>query len=247
MANQPIGGAPAGQIVVTLGLRILRGLRNARSMRTIIITVVPWLLLACSRPLADSACPETPAPLPEAGVMLDAELRELASSAATLERLEFRLDESGAVIKQAVYHDARAALPEPVLAHAEREFPGGRVLHYESERYAELGPVHEIELETVDGRECELAGRADGSLLYTECAIDPSGLPEAVAAALAVAVPDAAVVKAKHKRVVGAEPRFIVELGASEGRSLVLQLSPEGAVLAKHWRMRAVVELPAGE
>jgi uncharacterized membrane protein YkoI len=174
---------------------------------------------------------------------LEASIVRTATSAKDVARLKLRLDAQGAVVKQALYHGDRTVIPEAVLALAERTHPGAKAVHYESEIYADLGEVFEVEVETSDGRRCEVASRPDGTLLYEECQLDPGELPPPVAQASASAFPGAEILEAEHKKTADGTETYSVEL-KHDGREYYLILSADGTISQRLLRVPALVEIP---
>jgi hypothetical protein len=107
--------------------------------------------------LATAACGAAPAPAPAPPSLdgpghLDARLARGAAEYLGVRKIKLRLQKSGSVDKFAVYHGDAAAVPDPVKALAAARFPDASVSHYEHERYADLGEVHEVEVRLKDGR-----------------------------------------------------------------------------------------------
>jgi hypothetical protein len=173
---------------------------------------------------------------------LHAELLAVARSGAKVEKVRVRVDASGAIVKQGIYHDDASAIPSSVAALVEQKYPGAKPKYYETEHYAEHGVVHELEFETADGQACELAVKAGDALLYTECEIDPATLPEPVAARVAAVAPGAKILEAERKTGDGGE-HYTIEV-EQDGRELYLHIGSDGALQGKHLRIPAIVEVP---
>ena len=184
----------------------------------------------------------------EAGAkeVLRAEILQVATEAPKVETMKLRFDSSGALVKQAVYHDDAAAVPEAVRALAEQTYPRAKVTGYETEHYADRGEVFEVELETGENRHCEVAATAEGVLVYTECRVDARELPAPVAERVTALFADGEILEAEHKTL-GAEgsegEEYSVEVKHA-GREYYLRIASDGSLLSKHLRVPAVVELP---
>lgn len=173
---------------------------------------------------------------------MDPTLVQAAMGASKIDKIKLRIDEDGSFVKQAVYHDNAAAIPEVVKAKALEVFPGAKIVFYESEHYADAGVVHEVEVETTDGRHCEVSATPDGTLRYQECHLDPAKLPAPVAAKIAELYPSAKILEAEHKQGPSIDALTVeVEDG---GREFYVQLSPAGEVQSIHLRVKAIVEIP---
>ena len=136
--------------------------------------------------------PTTPA---RPGTTFDATLMQTAQTAKGVTELRVYLDEQGVSRKLAVYHGDASKMPKPVLALAEKMFPGATILAYEHEYYAEFGAMYELELKTASGEDVELSAKADGTLHYVERAFDQSTKPldEKVKQAIAAKLPGASI------------------------------------------------------
>lgn len=174
---------------------------------------------------------------------LDPELVALAVRVGNVERVAMRLGADGSVEKLAIYHGSAEDIPEVVRQLAEERFPGGAVVVYESERYADGARVHEVEVRTADGRECEVAGRDDGSLVYEECEMPAAELPAPVRAAVDRTVAGGEIVEAERKQGPGID-QYNVEVRVGEGPLQYLRLRPDGELLGHAIQVPATVELP---
>ena len=216
-------------------------------MRRRALVLLP-LVFGCST--ATDGTPETPtAATPSVAMSADVAsggLHEAVAKAAvtakTVEEFEFRMDENGALIKQAVYHDDASAISEAVKAKAMEVFPGANIESYETEWYADVGEVHEVEVQTADGQECEVSATPDGTLRYKECELDLAKVPPQITAAIESAYPGAKILEVETKQgpamdVVTAE----IEVGGVE---YYLHMKPDGALESVHKRVEALVEIP---
>jgi hypothetical protein len=172
-------------------------------------------LLAKSVPPA----PETPASEPVAvgPGQLDPEIVRAAASGAS--KLKLELEADGTVRKLAVYHHDAAALPAVVTARAMEVYPGAEIRMYETEFYREHGRVFEVEVLTKDKQVCELSAKADGTLVYNECEVDPKTLPEPVKAGIAAAAPGLEIREAETKTYADGKLEFVVEVARPAAKS----------------------------
>jgi hypothetical protein len=165
-----------------------------------------------------------------------------AAKSPTVVRMKVRFDDAGAIVKQSVYHGDRSIIPQPVLDLAEQTYPGSKVMHYETEHYADFGPVSEVEVETADAKLCEVAARPDGELVYTECHIGVGELPESVSARVKATFPEGKILEAERKSGPDVD-EFTIEVEVG-GQQFYLRIAPDGTLTAKLVRVTAVVELP---
>ena len=165
-----------------------------------------------------------------------------AITAKTVEEFEFRLDERGALVKQAVYHDDASAISDAVKAKALELFPGATISDYETEWYAGVGEVQEIEVETADGRECEVSALPDGTLRYEECELDLASLPTQITAAIASAYPGGKILEAETKK--GPDLDVITVEVEAGGTEYYVHMAPDGEIQSVHKRVEAIVEIP---
>lgn len=202
------------------------------------------LSLACERAATTTPEPATTATGSGAAASssLDAELVAIARKQGVAQKAKLRVDGSGNLQKQSLYHSDAAAVPEAARALVEKRWPGAKVRGYESERYAEHGRVDEIEVTTAEGAECELAVKQDGSTLYEECRIALDAMPPAVASKVAALFPDGSIHEAETKKGEGVD-ELTIEVTAG-GKEYYLRMRPDGEVLAKLLRIPAVLEVP---
>ncbi len=177
-----------------------------------------------------------------AGSGLHEAVAKTAVTAKTVDEFEFRLDETGALVKQAVYHDDAASIPEAVKAKAAELFPGSTVQHYETEWYATEGVIYEVEVKTADGRECEVAAAPDGTLRYEECELEPANVPTQITAAIASAYPGGKILEVETKK--GPDLDIITAEVEAAGVEYYVTMTPDGGIEAVHKRVEALVEIP---
>ncbi len=209
------------------------------------LMVLP-LLSACSTASDGmTEAPTTPAAAMNAGVA-DSGLHEAVAKAAvtatTVEEFEFRLDESGALVKQAVYHDDASAISDAVKAKAMEEFPGATIESYETEWYADVGEVHEVEVRTADGQSCEVSATPDGTLRYKECELDLAKVPAQITAAIESAYPGGKLLEVETKQ--GPAMDVVTAEVEVNGIEYYVQLKPDGALQRVFKRVEAIVEIP---
>jgi hypothetical protein len=213
------------------------------------LRILPLTLVALAFACQDAAQTPTTQPCEPAAPKTDGVSAPIldqgtadAAKGPTVERMKLRFDDAGAIVKQAVYHEDKSAIPEPVLALAEKTFPGSRQRRYETEYYADLGQVFEVEVDTADAKMCEVAARPDGELVYTECRLDPRELPEPVSARVSATFPDGKILEAERKSGPKVD-EFTVEVEVGT-RQFYLRVAPDGTLIAKLVRVPAIIELP---
>jgi hypothetical protein len=205
-----------------------------------------FLLAACDKQ-GDTRCPET-APQPgaggsaSAGLAVDGELVGLASGGQAT-KFKLRVDERGASMKQSLYHGDGSGIPAPVIALANERFAGAKIERYESELYADLGRIYEVELTTTDGRRCEVAASAEGKEHYTECQIAPDSMPAPIRDAIAKLYPDGKVLEVETKKGPSVD-ELTVEVQLAAGGEHYVRLAPDGKLIARYARVPAVLEVP---
>jgi len=166
----------------------------------------------------------------------------IAVTATTVEEFEFRLDDHGALIKQAIYHDDASAVSEAVKAKALELYPGATIVAYETEFYADAGIVHEVEVKTADGRECEVSATPEGTLRYQECELEMANVPAQISAAVKSAYPEGKLLEVETKKGPGLD-QVTAEV-ESGGVEYYVTMSPAGTIEAVHKRVEALVEIP---
>lgn len=172
---------------------------------------------------------------------LDREIVETAITAANVQKVKIRVDASGGIVKQSLYHDQQSAIPAKVLELAKTKFPSGTIRHYETELYADRGRIYEVEVDD-GGKHCEVAATPEGAEVYVECEVDPATLSAEAKATIEKVAPGGKVVEAETKK--GPELDEItveVEVGGGE---LYLRLRSDGSLVQALRRIPAVVEVP---
>jgi hypothetical protein len=222
--------------------------RGAKAHHVEMLRALSLSLVVFSFACHDAASSSTTQPCEGAGTKADGASAGMtqpiadAAKGATVERMKVRFDDAGAIVKQSVYHADRSGIPQAVLDLAEQTYPGGQTKHYETEHYADFGPVFEVEVETADAKLCEVAARPDGELVYTECRIDAGELPEPVSARVSATFPEGKILEAERKSGPEAD-EFTVEVEVG-GREFYLRIAPDGTLIGKLVRVPAIVELP---
>jgi hypothetical protein len=179
---------------------------------------------------------------PQTGTAVHADIIATSRSAKGVEKVKLRTDAAGKLVKQAVYHLDASRVPEPVKELAKKEFPGSKPVRYETEIYADIGAVFEVEVQTKDGKRCEVAANAEGVLRYKECRVKAKELPMEVTRKLGELHPKGKIVEAETKK--GPEiDEVTVELQEG-GRAFYVRLQPDGTVIQTLLRVPAVLEVP---
>lgn len=205
-------------------------------------SLLPMLavLVACGpKPSAPTTPPDDATAT--AAAALDGEIVETAINATTVQKMKVRVDGSGSIVKQSVYHDRQGSIPAPVLELAKSRFPGATVRHYETELYADRGRVYEVEVDD-GGKLCEVAATPAGQEVYTECQVDPTTLAAEVMATIEKVAPGGKVVEAETKK--GPEVDEITVEVERAGGQVYLRLQPNGTLIQAFRRIPAVVEVP---
>lgn len=200
------------------------------------------LAAACHHAKPTATPGDTPPVAGSSTAGLDAEIVAIAAKPGAATKFKVRVDGSGAIQKQALYHNDAEAIPAEIRAKAEARWAGSKASRYETELYAEHGRVHEVEVTLPDGKMCELAVKSDGTELYEECHVDAAALPGPVAAKVEELFPGGKVVEAETKKGATMDELTIeIELN---GQEFYLRCKPDGTVLAKLVRIPGVLEVP---
>ncbi|MBX7083771.1 MAG: hypothetical protein K1X88_31465 [Nannocystaceae bacterium] len=209
----------------------------------LLLCIVPTSL-AC-RPAGTTAATTTPGggePSASTSAAIDPDLVAIARRPGVAIKAKLRVDASGALQKQSIYHRDAQAIPESVRSKTLARWPDAAIVRYESERYADRGRVHEVEVQLPSGQQCELAVADDGGELYEECRIEASALPAPVAAQVTAMFPDGTVHEAETKKGPGLD-ELTLEIAAG-GQEYYVRIAPDGKVLSKLLRIPAVLEVP---
>ena len=214
-------------------------------MKPRIVLPLLFLLAACDKQ-GETRCPEPTqaqggAPS-SAALAVDGELVRLAGGGQAI-KFKVRVDERGASMKQSLYHGDGSGFPAPVLALANERFAGAKIERYESELYADLGRIYEVELTTTDGRRCEVAASAEGKEHYTECRLTPETMPPAIRDAIAKLYPDGKVLEVETKKGPTVD-EVTVEVQLAAGGEHYVRLAPDGQLIARYARVPAGLEVP---
>ena len=176
---------------------------------------------------------------------LNHELLSLAKNAHGTRKIELHSDQNGTITKMSVYHQDVSRVPEAIRKLAERQFPDSKVISMETENYADAGLVYEVEVESPDGKRCEVSALPDATLRYTECRLSSDGLPAAVSQRIAATVPNGTIEELevlKGPSIAGGEEyRAEVKLGGVEH---YLRISPSGELLRHGIVVPASIEVP---
>lgn len=193
---------------------------------------------SCPEP-PKQVCPEPPPPPPLGLGKLDRAFFDRALAMKKREKLELKVNLDGSIGEIELYHGDPEALPQVVRDLAEKTFPKGKVLHYETEVDAG-GDIFEVEVD-FKGKECEVSARADGTLLYTECEESTKDLGPILGPSVAKGFPGAKVVGLKKISRPEAES-FEVEL-MIDGEEHEVEFDAAGQVTAHVRKIPAVLEI----
>ncbi len=196
-----------------------------------------------AQPTAEPAPPQPTTARAAGPGQLDPELAKLASSAKGVHKIKLRFDDQGRVQKLAIYHEDATQLPAEVTKLALEKFPGATVRYYESEHYADLGRVHEVEVRTKDGRSCELSRTAAGKTLYTECELAIDAVPAPVSKAIAQAFPKGKIIGAEQKDWADGRKHCHLKVEVDKTVHYVV-LELDGKILERYLRIPATVDIP---
>ncbi len=175
---------------------------------------------------------------------IDGELVGAAIMNKDTHKLKLTVNRDGNLRYMAVYHRDESKIPEAVLKAASAAFDGGEIQYYESEHYAELGRVFEVQYKTKDGRECEYSAKADGAHVYTECKLDPNDVPpDVMAGATGKLAGGVQIKEAEHtKRADGSEEYGLVF--TYQDAELKYYVAPDGTVNRRERRIPAQISVP---
>lgn len=214
---------------------------------------LPSLALLCACTTSGAATEGTTPPTTSEAASMTAEgsagesalAPEVVSAATgtdTVFKMKIRVDGDGTVVKQSTYHRNEAAIPQAVLDLAEQKFPGAKKTHFETEVYADLGVIYEVEVDN-GGTECEVAAREDGTEVYTECHLDPATLSDAIKATIESVAPGGKVLEAESKKGPDVPEEFSIEV-EHDGKELYLRIAADGSLVQAMRMVPAVVEVP---
>ncbi len=195
---------------------------------------------------APMECPEvTPQPAAEgAPALFDPALVQVAQTAQGTHKIKLFFDAEGRPIKQAVYHRDFKLMPEAVRKTVEAEAPGGELIAAESELYAGVGRVFEVEVKLPDGRELEVSVKEDGTLYYVERKLDPKLLADSVRATVEATVPGGTIDEVETKKGPDMDVTLL-EVIDPQGVQHYLRFAPGGKLVGHTLRFTAQVEVPA--
>jgi len=214
--------------------------------------LLPVVLLVSCSTATETTDPSTQPPAAASAVAapsgasgtatLDAEIAQTAVRAARVDEIKLRLADDGRVLKQSLYHGDAASIPQPVKDLAAERFPKAAIKGYETELYADLGRVYEVEVLEEGSMPCEVAATPEGKEVYTECEIDPATLSAAAKATLDALAPGGTILEAETKVGEGVD-ETTVEVETAGGE-LYVRLDSAGALIQAMRRIPAVVEVP---
>lgn len=158
-------------------------------------------------------------------------------------RAKLHVTADGSVRKVTVYHRDPAAVPAAIRELAMQRFPGGKVESYETELHDAAGWVHEVEITTAEGRNCEISASEPARLRYVECRIANEEVAPALLERALELVAGGALQEAEtHEGENGDDVRL--EL-LREGVVHYVVLDPTGTVLQHELRLPAILGVPA--
>lgn len=166
-----------------------------------------------------------------------------AARSATAKEVEIDLAQGGAFAKVAVEDTSVAEVPAAVRKLAETTYPGGTLTEYEREVYTDGALIHEVEVKTADGKECEVSASEAGVLRYTECKMKPEELPEPVKKALEAAAPSPEIKEAELRKSADGNDEYRVEV-KSGGRTWYLRFKADGTIIGKSVILEAEITIP---
>ncbi len=162
---------------------------------------------------------------------MQGKMATLLQHEASANEFKVVLNQDGRFAKLSVYHRNSHHLPQPVQALANER--GFQVEKIESEHYDKHGDVYEINFEK-DDRECELAIKADGQVLYEECEIDPKELPQQVHDAVTASFSQPVTIDEAETSRLGDKAETPIDHyrveAKDEKQTFYLEVSPEGVV-----------------
>jgi glyoxylate carboligase len=144
------------------------------------------------------------------------------------------------VRKFSVYHRDAKMVPQIVKDAAKKLFGAAPIQYFESEQYADLGQVFEIEVKTAAGEE-EAAFKPDGTLVYREKALTQANLPGQLLKVAQGLVPNGKMVEAEHKKGPAID-EFAIKFDVN-GVSHYVRLKADGTVINHAKRIPASVEV----
>ena len=171
---------------------------------------------------------------------------ESGASEGELGGIKIRTDDAGGIRKLAIYHREQGAVPDWLLDRVEQEWPGAQVRAFETEWYAEVGRVYEVEVVTAEGRACEWSVGAGGIARYSECELAVSELPAAVRARVESELPGGTIEEAELRRAdrAPAEDGSVSMEVRRNGREYYLRVRADGSLAELLVRVPAIVEIP---
>ena len=150
------------------------------------------------------------------------------------------LEPGGGVRGLSIYHVNAEAIPDAVRALGASRFPGRRVVHYETEWYADGSQIYEVEYALEGARTGELAARIDGSLVYVERPV--ASLPPLARSAALAAVAGGRIMQGDRRQGPGID-HYILKIDL-RGRMHVVHVDAQGQVLQHGIRVPAQIEVP---
>src|SRR5262249_24153355 len=180
---------------------------------------------------------------PKGPGMMDPRLATAAQS-DTAKEVEFELGADGTFSKVAVEGSGTDKIPEAVRKQAEATYPGGTITESELEVYAGDTVVHEVEVKTTDGKECEVSASEACVLRYTECKLKPEELAEPVKKAVEAAAPGAEITEAEVRKTPDGAEDYRIEVKGKNGK-WYLRFKGDGTMIERARLVEAEIPIPA--
>ncbi|MEZ4452424.1 MAG: hypothetical protein R3B09_23365 [Nannocystaceae bacterium] len=192
-------------------------------------------------PAAEEKAPTPPAaPEPALG-RISAAFLAGAVELSGLDHLEIEVRADGTIEELEAYHQDASKIPAPVLAALEATYPGAKILAYETElEGTDPAPVYEIEVKTKDKKKCELEAKADGAVIYTECAQAAKSVPAEIQAVLDKRLPGGKITEVEVTERVTGDRTTEVKV-SHKGETHVLEFEGADGTMRRHSREVAAV------
>lgn len=125
-----------------------------------------------------------------------------------------------------------ANLPETVKTYLQNNYPGYELEEAEQESYCTGQTVYEVEIETAEDNEVEIAFDAKGNFLFTETAIKPEDLPGVIKSAVSGKYSDYAIKEADKLTLASGAVQYEVEMQKGK-KSLSTLFDAEAAFICE--------------
>ena len=161
----------------------------------------------------------------------------------TVKEVEISIDGSGNITKIAVEQSSGDKVPEALRKLVEATYAGGTITEYEQELYQDNVMVHEVEVKTADGKECEISATEAGALRYTECKLKPEELAEPIKKGVETAAPGAEITEAEVRKTADGAEDFRLEVKANN-RKWYFRFKADGTMTERSRLVEAEVAIP---